>query len=99
MPGYTVILDKRARKDYDELCRQGYQKKADEILTQLSINPFEPPYERLSGEYKDFYSRRVNRTDRVVYTIRRGEGEDGSDAVVVSRMRTHYRGMFSLLLL
>lgn len=99
MPRYTVMLDKQARKDYEELKRQGYGQKADAILSQLQENPFEPPYEKLCGEYRGFYSRRVNRTDRVVYEIREGACEDGSDAVVVSRMRTHYRGMFSMLML
>ena len=99
MPRYTVMLDKQARKDYEELKRQGYGQKADAILSQLQENPFEPPYEKLCGEYRGFYSRRVNRTDRVVYEIRERACEDGSDAVVVSRMRTHYRGMFSMLML
>lgn len=93
------MLDRKARKDYGELRRQGYGPKADEILMQLQTDPFEPPYEKLSGEYRGFYSRRVNRTDRVVYEIREGEGPDGTDAVVVARMRTHYRGMLSLLML
>lgn len=93
------MLDRQAQKDYEELKRAGYQKKADAILTQLTINPFEPPNERLNGEYREFYSRRVNRTDRVVYTIRYGAGVDGEDVVVVSRMRTHYRGMLSLMML
>ena len=99
MPRYTVMLDKQARKDYEELKRQGYGQKADAILSQLQENPFDPPYEKLCGEYRGFYSRWVNRTDRVVYEIREGACEDGSDAVVVSRMRTHYRGMFSMLML
>lgn len=94
-----MILDRQVQKDLEELRRQGYEKKALAILAQLSIDPFEPPYEKLCGEYRGFYSRRVNRTDRIVYEIREGEGEDGRDAVVVSRMRTHYRGMFSVLML
>ncbi|TQS79627.1 MAG: hypothetical protein A3205_02255 [Methanomassiliicoccales archaeon Mx-03] len=93
------MLDRQARKDYEELKRQGYGPKVDAILRQLQENPFEPPYEKLSGEYRGFYSRRVNRTDRIVYEIREGVCEDDSDAVVVSRMRTHYRGMFSALML
>ena len=99
MPGYTVILDKRAVKDYEELRRQGYGDKVDGILGQLQTDPFEPPYEKLCGEYRGFYSRRVNRTDRIVYEMREGACDDGSDAVVVSRMRARYRGMLSMLML
>ena len=83
----------------EELKRQGYGQKVDSILRQLQEDPYSPPYEKLCGEYKGFYSRRVNRTDRIVYEIREGACEDGTDAVVVSRMRTHYRGMFSILML
>lgn len=93
------MLDKQAQKDFEELKRQGYEQKVVSILKQLSENPYEPPYEKLSGEYRTYYSRRVNRIDRIVYEIRVGEGEDGKDAVVVSRMRTYYRGMFSILML
>lgn len=99
VPGYTVILDRQARKDYEELKRQGYGQKVDSILRQLQEDPYSPPYEKLCGEYKGFYSRRVNRTDRIVYEIREGACEDGTDAAVVSRMRTHHRGMFSILML
>ena len=67
VPGYTVILDRQARKDYEELKRQGYGQKVDSILRQLQEDPYSPPYEKLCGEYKGFYSRRVNRTDRIVY--------------------------------
>ena len=56
-------------------------------------------YGELSWEYRGFCSRRVDRTDRVVYEIREGEGPDDTDAVVVARIRTHYRGMLSLLML
>lgn len=97
MSRYTVMLDKQAQRDFEELKKQGYEQKAVSILKQLSENPYEPPYEKLSGEYKGYYSRRVNRTDRILYEIR--EGEDGKDVVVISRMRTHYRGMFSVLIL
>lgn len=99
MSGYTVILDKQAKKDYEELRRQGYGPKADAILKQLQTNPYQPPYEKLLGEYKGYYSKRLNRTDRVVYEIREGACEDGSDAVVVVRMRTHYRGMMMWLMI
>lgn len=99
MPGYTVILDRKAQKDYGELERQGYGPKADAVLRQLGEDPYAPPYEKLCGEYRGFYSRRLNRTDRVVYEMREGACEDGTDAVVVSRMRARYRGMLSVLML
>ena len=53
--------------------------------------------EKLSGEFADYYSRRLNRTDLVVYMDKKGE--DGNDLVIVSRMRIHYNGVFALTIL
>ena len=99
MSRYRVILDKQAVKDFEELKRQGHESKVTPILHQLETNPFEPLYEKLCGEYGGYYSRRVDRTDRIVYEIREGVFEDGKGAVTISRMRTHYSGMFSFLML
>ena len=94
MSRFVVMMEKKAKKDYDELVRQGNGEKINGILMQLEEDPFKPPFERLSGEYRDYYSRRVNRIDRVVYRIIEGDGDD-PNIVVVVRMRTHYRGLFS----
>ena len=99
MSGYRVILDKQVVKDFEELKRQGHESKVTSISHQLETNPFEPLCEKLCGEYRRYYSQRVNRTDRIVYEIREGVFEDGKGAVVISRMRAHYSGMFSSMML
>lgn len=101
MPGYRVMLMKQASKDLEELRRAGYGKKAEDMLTILSEDPFmsPPPFKELSGRYRGFYSRRLNRTDRVVYQVRPADQDTDDAIVVVVRMRTHYGGMFSMMFL
>ena len=98
VPGRQRSRTDRPGRTTRGLKRQGYGQKVDSILSQIQEDPT-VPYEKLCGEYKGFYSKGVNRIDCIVYEIREGACEDGTDAAVVSRMGTHHRGMFSILML
>ncbi len=100
MPEYIVKLYKAAEKDYDELKREGLQEKADSLLKLLSEDPFRSPprYKELSGQFRGVYSRRLNRTDRIVYEIRDTPDPEVKEVVII-RMRTHYKGMLSMIFL
>jgi Txe/YoeB family toxin of toxin-antitoxin system len=56
-------------------------------LDILEVDPFQnpPPYEKLVGDLKGAYSRRINIQHRLVYEIVRKE-----KTVRVLRMWTHY---------
>jgi Txe/YoeB family toxin of toxin-antitoxin system len=56
-------------------------------LDILEVDPFQnpPPYEKLVGDLKGAYSRRINIQHRLVYEIARKE-----KTVRVLRMWTHY---------
>lgn len=82
---YRVVFSKQAEKDKKLLKQAGLDNKAKQILNILCINPFQnpPPYEKLMGDLKGKYSRRINITHRIVYKV-------VDDEVIILRMWTHY---------
>ena len=92
---YLVTFSKKALKDYEELKRQGLKDKVDSILAEISNDPFSLPSKRLKGEVSDLYSRRLNRVDRIVYSVEEKPDESFElDGIInVVRMRTHYQGI------
>lgn len=84
---YTVKLSKRAMKDRDKLMQAGLGKKAKVLIEVLRVNPFQTPpsYEKLLGDLKGCYSRRINVQHRMVYTVHEDE-----KTVVIRSLWTHY---------
>jgi toxin YoeB len=84
---WRVVFTKQARKDARKLSDAGLQSKAETLLEILRENPYQtpPPYEKLIGDIKGAYSRRINIQHRLVYQILADE-----KAVKVIRMWTHY---------
>lgn len=82
---YQVLFSKHAEKDKKLLKQAGLEKKAKQLLNILCKDPLQspPPYEKLLGDLKGKYSRRINITHRIVYKI---EGKQ----VIVLRMWSHY---------
>ena len=84
---WLVKFTKEAEKDKQLLKRAGLAEKAKKLLKVLSINPYQipPSYEKLVGNLKGYYSRRINIQHRIVYRIL-----DDEKIVVVHAMWTHY---------
>lgn len=84
---YEIRFSKQALKDKEKLKQAGLGKKAKAILDLMLENPFKSPpsYEKLSGELKGFYSRRINAQHRMVYQILEDE-----KIIKILRMWTHY---------
>lgn len=84
---WQIILSRQAVKDTKKLAQAGYKPQAEKLLSLLAENPFKtpPPYEKLVGNLKDFYSRRITIQHRLVYRIVEEE-----KVVHVLRMWTHY---------
>jgi Txe/YoeB family toxin of toxin-antitoxin system len=97
---YEVFLSKKAEKDLKELERQGYGKKVSDILSLLETDPLcrTKGYEKLMGDLTGKHSRRINATDRVVYTVIPSDDLNFEGVVRVSRMRTHYIGIHSIFM-
>ena len=84
---WRVVFTKQARKDAKKLSDAGLRPKAETLLEILRENPYQtpPPYEKLIGDLKGAYSRRINIQHRLVYQILEDE-----KMVKVIRMWTHY---------
>jgi Txe/YoeB family toxin of toxin-antitoxin system len=84
---WAVVFTSQARKDAKKLAASGLRPKAEELLAMLATNPFQtpPPYERLVGELRGAYSRRINIQHRLVYQV-----IESITTVKILRMWTHY---------
>ena len=87
MVKWRVVFTKQAREDAKKLSAAGLRSKAETLLEILQKNPYQtpPPYEKLIGDLKEAYSRRINIQHRLVYQIL-----DDEKVVKVIRMWTHY---------
>ena len=84
---WQVILSKKAVKDARNLKSVGLKNQTESLLNILQENPYmsPPPFEKLVGNLKGFYSRRINIQHRIIYTV-----DNDRHIVHVLRMWTHY---------
>lgn len=84
---WQLVFTKQAQKDARRISSAGLQSKAERLLSVLAHDPFEkpPPFEKLLGDLKGAYSRRINIQHRLVYQVLEQE-----HTVKVLRMWTHY---------
>ena len=84
---WQVKFSKEAEKDKKLLKSAGLVERAKKLLNVLSVNPYQvpPSYEKLVGNLKGYYSRRINRQHRIVYKV-----YDAEKIVVIHAMWTHY---------
>ena len=87
MVTWKVAFTKQAQKDAKKLNAAGLKPKAEKLISILRQNLYETPphYEKLVGDLKGAYSRRINIQHRLVYQILEDE-----KIVKVIRMWTHY---------
>lgn len=85
--GYRLRYTRRANNDARKLEKSGLDKRAKELLKIIRDNPFQspPPYEKLIGDLKGMYSRRINIQHRMVYTVLKEEKE-----IMILSMWSHY---------
>ena len=83
---WRVLYTKQAQKDAQRLASAGLKEKAEGLLRVLEEDPFRspPPYEKLVGDLRGAYSRRINIRHRLVYQVLEEER-----IVKVLRMWTH----------
>jgi Txe/YoeB family toxin of toxin-antitoxin system len=84
---WNLAYSKYAINDAKKLSAAELKDKAQTLLDILEIDPLQnpPPYEKLVGDLKGTYSRRINIQHRLVYEIFRKE-----KIIRVLRMWTHY---------
>lgn len=84
---WRVVFTKQAQKDAKKLAAAGLREKAEALLVMIADNPFihPPPYEKLVGDLKGAYSRRINIQHRLVYQVM-----EADHTVKVLRLWSHY---------
>ena len=84
---WRAVFTKQAQKDAKKLNASGLKPKAEKLIALLRENPYKTPprYEKLVGDLKGAYSRRINIQHRLVYQVIEEE-----KIVKVIRMWTHY---------
>ena len=87
MVTWNLAYSKFALKDSKKLSAAGLKGKAQALLGLLEVDPFQnpPPYEKLVGDLKGVYARRINIQHRLVYEVFRKE-----KTVRVLRMWSQY---------
>ena len=87
MVTWNIAYSKFALKDAKKLSAAGLRERTQALLDILEKDPFQnpPPYEKLVGDLRGAYSRRINIQHRLVYEVFRKE-----KTVRVLRMWTHY---------
>ena len=84
---YRVVFSKKVQKDAKKLAASHLKPQAEKLIEVLKRDPFQnpPSYEKLTGNLKGCFSRRINIQHRLVYEIFEDE-----QTVLVLRMWSHY---------
>ncbi|MBN2950245.1 Txe/YoeB family addiction module toxin [Holdemanella biformis] len=84
---YKIVYTKRAVNDIKNLKSAKLDKKAKVLIELVRENPFQtpPPYEKLLGDLKGAYSRRINIKHRFVYEVLENE-----KTIKILSMWSHY---------
>ena len=87
MVKWKIVYTKQALKDAKKISVAGLKNRAEKLLKILEMDPYQssPSYEKLVGDLKGAYSRRINIQHRLIYQI-----YDKIKTVKVIRMWTHY---------
>ena len=87
MVSWRLVFTAQAGRDAKKLAASGLRPRAEEILEILRENPFQSPprFERLAGDLRGAFSRRINIQHRLVYQVLQQER-----VVKILRMWTHY---------
>ncbi len=66
---WTIQFSRQVLKDAKKLKAANLEANLKSLLDVLRQNPYEPPYEKLSGNLQGYYSRRINIKHRLVYSV------------------------------
>ncbi len=97
--GYKLKYSHQADKDARLLEQEGLDKVAIKLLATIQDNPYKipPVFEKLKGNLKGLYSRKINKQHRLIYEIlpntedlKDKNGDTYQGIVKILRMWTHY---------
>ena len=82
---WKIVLTKQAAKDAKKISSSNLKAKAEQIIKTLQQNPYNPPFEKLTGDLKGLLLRRINIQHRLVYEIL-----EDQNIVKIVGMWSHY---------
>ena len=85
---YKIVMAKDVEKEKEKIKQfSSLVDNVNDIIRILEENPFKNPprYEKLVGNFKGLYSRRINKKHRLVYSVFEKE-----KIVKIISMWTHY---------
>ncbi len=82
---WKIEFSRTALKDAKKLKSGNLQGNVRALIEILKSNPYKPPYEKLSGNLKGYYSRRINIKHRLVYSV-----NDETKTIRVVSVWSHY---------
>lgn len=87
MGKWKIVYTKQAQKDARRIAAAGLKDRTLRLISILEVNPFQtpPPYEKLLGDLKGAFSRRINIKHRLIYQVYEKE-----KVVKIIRMWTYY---------
>jgi len=68
---YKIVYRKSVIKDIAKLKESKLDEKTKRLIDIIKVNPYQnpPPYEKLVGDLKGAFSRRINIQHRLVYQV------------------------------
>lgn len=68
---YKIVYRKSIIKDIAKLKESKLDEKTKRLIDIIKVNPYQnpPPYEKLVGDLKVAFSRRINIQHRLVYQV------------------------------
>ena len=87
---YKIQYHKKVVKEIEKLKMNKLDIKAKKLIDIIKENLYQnpPPYEKLTWDLKDYYSRRINIQHRLVYQVIEKE-----KTVRILSMWTHYESI------
>jgi Txe/YoeB family toxin of toxin-antitoxin system len=82
---WKIEFSRTALKNAKKLKSANLEASVRELLAVRKSNPYQPPYEKLSGNLKGYYSRRINIKHRLVYSV-----NDEAKTIRVVSVWSHY---------
>lgn len=82
---WKIEFSRQVLKDAKKLKSANLHDNLKQLLQILKENPYQPPLEKLSGNLKGYYSRRINIKHRLVYAI-----DEKNKLIKVVSVWSHY---------
>ncbi|MBL1209913.1 Txe/YoeB family addiction module toxin [Geminocystis sp. GBBB08] len=82
---WKIEFSRSVVKDTKKLKSANLETNIKNLIQILKSNPYQLPYEKLSGNLKGYYSRRINIKHRLVYSV-----NDETKTIKVVSIWSHY---------